>query len=206
MTSYKDVATPSASASRLIGRVKWFNNKAGYGFITVTDGERSGSDIFVHHSAISVENQQYKYLVQGEYVEFSEVVATSGPHQHQAANVLGVRGGKLMCETRREFKIARSNYKTSKNGTDSNEASESEQVRMPRQKSVPREAATPRQPREAASPREAATPRPSAVVRVRGEGPREGDKKEWTLVQKGSDKPKRAAKTTRKPSSNPEAK
>ena len=109
MTSYKDVATPSASASRLIGRVKWFNNKAGYGFITVTDGERSGSDIFVHHSAISVENQQYKYLVQGEYVEFSEVVATSGPHQHQAANVLGVRGGKLMCETRREFKIARSN-------------------------------------------------------------------------------------------------
>lgn len=204
MTSYKDVVTPSASASRLIGRVKWFNNKAGYGFITVTDGERSGSDIFVHHSAISVENQQYKYLVQGEYVEFSEVVATSGPHQHQAANVLGVRGGKLMCETRREFKIARSNYKTSKNGTDSNEAStEPEQVRMPRQKSVPRESRT---LEEAQTPREPRTPRPSAAVRVRGEGPREGDKKEWTLVQKGSDKPKRAAKTTRKPSSTPEAK
>jgi CspA family cold shock protein len=202
MTSYKDVVTPSASASRLIGRVKWFNNKAGYGFITVTDGERSGSDIFVHHSTISVENQQYKYLVQGEYVEFSEVEATSGPHKHQASNVLGVRGGKLMCETRREFKIARSNYKTSKNGSDSNEAeaeteAEAEQVRAPRQKSVPREATTPRVPREAASPREADTPR---GVRVRGEGPREGDKKEWTLVQKGSDKPRRATKSTRKPS------
>jgi CspA family cold shock protein len=199
MTSYKDVVTPSASASRLIGRVKWFNNKAGYGFITVTDGERSGSDIFVHHSAISVENQQYKYLVQGEYVEFSEVVATSGPHQHQASNVLGVKGGKLMCETRREFKIARSTYKTSKNGGESNDIySETEQVRVPRQKSVPRE---PRLVEQSQTPRQPRTHRPSSEVRVRGEGPREGDKKEWTLVQKGSDKPKRVARTTRKPSS-----
>jgi CspA family cold shock protein len=198
MTSYKDVVTPSASASRLIGRVKWFNNKAGYGFITVTDGVRSGSDIFVHHSAISVENQQYKYLVQGEYVEFSEVEATSGPHKHQASNVLGVKGGKLMCETRREFKIARSNYKTSKNEGESNEgSSEPVQVRTPRQKSVPRESRTQEEPQ---TPRESRPPRQPPSVRVRGEGPREGDKKEWTLVQKSSDKPKRVAKTTRKPS------
>ena len=40
------------------GRVKWFNNKAGYGFITITDGEKSGSDIFVHHSAIMITTQQ----------------------------------------------------------------------------------------------------------------------------------------------------
>ena len=198
MTSYKDVVTPSASASRLIGRVKWFNNKAGYGFITVTDGVRSGSDIFVHHSAISVENQQYKYLVQGEYVEFSEVEATSGPHKHQASNVLGVKGGKLMCETRREFKIARSNYKTSKNEGESNEgSSEPVQVRTPRQKSVPRESRTQEEPQ---TPRESRPPRQPPSVRVRGEGPRESDKKEWTLVQKSSDKPKRVAKTTRKPS------
>ena len=69
MSSNKDV-THSAASEHLLGRVKWFNNKAGYGFITVTDGAQSGSDIFVHHSAINVENQQYKYLVQGEYVEF----------------------------------------------------------------------------------------------------------------------------------------
>jgi cold shock CspA family protein len=59
MSSINDAATPStASADRLTGRVKWFNNKAGYGFITVTDGSRSGSDIFVHHSSIGVASQQ----------------------------------------------------------------------------------------------------------------------------------------------------
>ena len=109
MSSNKDDVTPS---EHLIGRVKWFNNKAGYGFITVTDGERSGTDVFVHHSSINVENQQYKYLVQGEYVEFSLSKTTSGAHEWQAANVIGIKGGKLMCETRREFKMSRSTYKT----------------------------------------------------------------------------------------------
>jgi CspA family cold shock protein len=63
MSSTNDVVTPS---ERLTGRVKWFNNSAGYGFITVTDGDKSGSDVFVHHSALEVESQQYKYLIQGE--------------------------------------------------------------------------------------------------------------------------------------------
>jgi CspA family cold shock protein len=193
MTSYKEVVTPSASVSRLFGRIKWFNNKAGYGFITVTDGVRSGSDIFVHHSAISVENQQYKYLVQGEYVEFSEVEATSGPHKYQASNVLGVKGGKLMCETRREFKIARSNYKTSKNEVESNE--DLSVFISPRQKSVPSEFKTHKEPQP---PRVSRPPRQPPTVRVQGEGPCEGEKKEWTLVQKSFDKPKRFAKNTRK--------
>ena len=61
MSLHNDSETPSTS-EHLVGRVKWFNNKAGYGFITVTDGDRSGSDIFVHHSAINVESQQYRYL------------------------------------------------------------------------------------------------------------------------------------------------
>jgi len=111
MSSNKDDVTPS---EHLIGRVKWFNNKAGYGFITVTDGERSGTDVFVHHSSVNVENQQYKYLVQGEYVEFSLSKTTSGAHEWQAANVIGIKGGKLMCETRRDFKMSRSTYKTEK--------------------------------------------------------------------------------------------
>ena len=92
------------------GRVKWFNNKTGYGFITVTDGQRSGSDIFVHHSAINVEGQ-YKYLVQGEYVEFTSVDTPSGKHDCQAGSVNGIKGGKLMCTTRHETKVARTNYK-----------------------------------------------------------------------------------------------
>ena len=97
------------STEIFIGRVKWFNNKTGYGFITVTDGKRSGNDIFVHHSAINVEGQ-YKYLVQGEYVEFAIVDTPSGKHECQASNVNGIKGGKLMCTTRHETNIARSNY------------------------------------------------------------------------------------------------
>ena len=96
MSTTTDVVTPS---DRLTGRVKWFNNKAGYGFITITDGDRSGNDVFVHHSVINVENQQYKYLVQGEYVEFLLIKTTSGDHEWQASDVSGIKGGKLMCET-----------------------------------------------------------------------------------------------------------
>ena len=98
------------STEIFIGRVKWFNNKTGYGFITVTDGKRSGNDIFVHHSAINVEGQ-YKYLVQGEYVEFTIVDTPSGKHDCQAGSVNGIKGGKLMCTTRHETNVARSNYR-----------------------------------------------------------------------------------------------
>jgi len=109
--STEDNVTSTTSTSCLTGRVKWFNNKAGYGFITVTDGDKSGTDIFVHHSVINVENQQYKYLVQGEYVQFNIIPTGGGKHEFQASNVSGINSGKLMCETRLEFKLARSSYK-----------------------------------------------------------------------------------------------
>jgi CspA family cold shock protein len=110
-------STPSVSQStvtssdRFMGRVKWFNNKAGYGFITVTDGHKSGSDIFVHHSSIKVDAQQYKYLVQGEYVEFGLSSVSSGDHECQSSDVSGIKGGKLMCETRHELTATRTSYK-----------------------------------------------------------------------------------------------
>ena len=170
MASNKEVVTPS---ERLVGRVKWFNNKAGYGFITVTDGSRSGSDIFVHHSSIEVENQQYKYLVQGEYVEFNLIRTDSADHEWQASTVNGINGGKLMCETRHEYKLARSAYRSDK--SDDVAVSES----SPRQQRPPRDNTLPRQQRP---PRDTASPRQQRAPRVRGEGPREGDKKEWTLV------------------------
>ena len=103
-----------ADTTTLLGRVKWFNNKAGYGFITVTDGPKSGSDIFVHHSVIVVSSEQYKYLVQGEYVQFKMVSTPGGVHECQAGDVSGINGGKLMCETRRDFRMAKDSHNVTK--------------------------------------------------------------------------------------------
>ncbi|EUJ19578.1 cold-shock protein CspD [Listeria kieliensis] len=60
------------------GKVKWFNNEKGYGFIE-TDG---GEDIFVHFTAIQGEG--YKTLEEGQEVSFEVVEGNRGP---QAANV-----------------------------------------------------------------------------------------------------------------------
>jgi cold shock CspA family protein len=173
MSTNKDDVT--LSSQRLIGRVKWFNNKAGYGFLTVTDGPWSGTDIFVHHSSIIVVNQQYKYLVQGEYLEFQLNKTTTGPHEWQAVQVSGINNGKLMCETRHEFKQARTNYKSEKvvNSIIEEDTVIKEEIKMPKQPRVPKDLSSiPKQ----------------RAPRVRGEGPREGnDNKEWKLVGKKSD-------------------
>ena len=103
IVSMSSSSTNVSSSARITGRVKWFNNKAGYGFITSTSGAQSGNDIFVHHSALVVSNQQYRYLVQGEYVEFTlSNVESSTDHKVQSSNIRGVNGGKLLCETRNE--------------------------------------------------------------------------------------------------------
>ena len=102
--------TPNVSATDGIstsGRVKWFNNKAGYGFITVSSGEHDGTDVFVHHSAIQVSTEQYRYLVQGEYVVFTLCSVENDKHQWQAGSVKGISNGKLMCETRLETRETR---------------------------------------------------------------------------------------------------
>lgn len=94
---------------RLTGRVKWFNNKTGFGFISVVGGNeqhKDASEVFVHHSAITVSQEQYRYLVEGEYVEFSVVTTETGDHKFQAGDVRGVKGGKLFCETRHEHRGA----------------------------------------------------------------------------------------------------
>jgi len=109
-TLKSEMNTPS------VGRVKWFNNKAGYGFITIMNtsqetGPSKGTDIFVHHSSINVENEQYKYLVQGEYVEFQIIHTTESEHEYQAGNITGILNGKLMCETIRDIKTNKIQYR-----------------------------------------------------------------------------------------------
>jgi cold shock CspA family protein len=101
-TAATAVTAVTAAADSVSGCVKWFNNKAGYGFITVTD-----RDIFVHHTAIQVNQSQYRYLVQGEYVELEISHVENDSHEYQSSNVRGVNGGKLMCETRNEMRAER---------------------------------------------------------------------------------------------------
>ena len=87
------------------GIVKWFNNKAGYGFITMKEGDDdSATDIFVHHSSLTCDNDQYKYLVQGEYVSFNlvNIDDENSKHKVKADNVSGPSGGKLMCESQKQ--------------------------------------------------------------------------------------------------------
>jgi CspA family cold shock protein len=121
------------ASERFNGRVKWFNNKAGYGFISITDGAQAGTDVFVHHSAIGVSSEQYKYLIQGEYISFTLSPTQNDTHKFQATSVLGINGGKLMCETRREFKMSRTTYNKDKVEGDES----SEPVKLPRQPKVP---------------------------------------------------------------------
>ena len=59
---------------RATGKVKWFNDEKGFGFITRDGGE---PDCFVHHSAI--EGTGYKSLSEGEPVEFDVVMGAKGP-------------------------------------------------------------------------------------------------------------------------------
>lgn len=177
------LATTASNANeRFTGCVKWFNNKAGYGFITVNSGFIVGNstivegmDIFVHHSSIQVKNQQYKYLVQGEYVEFSAVPTNGGEHAVQTAEVTGIKMGKLMCETRHDLKLTRSQYQTTPEDFEEIEPV----VHMPRSKQISSKVG------ETFSSTKPA-------YKARGEGPREGV--EWTQVKRGTKKP--ASQTT----------
>lgn len=97
----------SEDEQRLTGMVKWFNNKSGFGFVTVSGtGEYAGKDIFAHYSSIRVTNSQYKYLVQGEYVDFKIVKSESDTHEYQASDITGVMNGPILCETRRQVQAS----------------------------------------------------------------------------------------------------
>lgn len=63
----------------MLGKVKWFNDSKGYGFLAKDDGS---GDVFVHFSAIGGDG--FKSLAEGDAVEFDVVDSDKGP---KAANV-----------------------------------------------------------------------------------------------------------------------
>ncbi|SIT66166.1 cold-shock protein [Edaphobacillus lindanitolerans] len=65
------------------GKVKWFSNDKGYGFIEMSDGE----DVFVHYTGIMGDG--FKTLEEGQSVSFEVIEGNRGP---QAANVVKLDG------------------------------------------------------------------------------------------------------------------
>ena len=74
---------------KVTGKVKWFNNAKGYGFIEHQPGER---DVFVHYSAIREDG--YRTLKEGQLVEFD---ITDGPRGPQAENVIKMAESQPEC-------------------------------------------------------------------------------------------------------------
>lgn len=69
-------------AERVTGKVKWFNEEKGYGFIAREDG---GEDVFLHYSALSGDG--FKTIAEEERVEFEVAMGPKGP---KAENVVKV--------------------------------------------------------------------------------------------------------------------
>jgi CspA family cold shock protein len=83
------------STGAYIGVCKWFNDRFGFGFLTIMDGAEKGKDIFCHHSGIRPANSQYRSLKKGEYLCFDVI---SGEKGLQAVNVRGICNGPLLCD------------------------------------------------------------------------------------------------------------
>jgi len=82
----------------LVGSVKWFNAKKGYGFVTIMtqDQECSNTDVFVHFSNLVIRNDEYKRLFPGEYVSFN--LGKNKDGRPICIDVTGVMGGLLLTE------------------------------------------------------------------------------------------------------------
>lgn len=111
------MATEQVEQPKYIGRVRWYDRKKGFGFVSITDGERAGDDIFVHHTEVQSEHKQFCFLVEGEYVEFSIEQRDTNDEKPRvvATHITGVKGGKLLCETRYDSYMERKKYREDRN-------------------------------------------------------------------------------------------
>ena len=113
----------TSGGERRTGFVKWFNKKSGFGFIKLLDPVVVGAttrvepeeeeekeeknDIFVHFSNIrpkagatvgAEENEEFRFLVKGEYIEFKLAVSNNPKYSHFASDITGIFQGHIMCE------------------------------------------------------------------------------------------------------------
>lgn len=102
------------------GQVKWFNDRLGYGFITICGLETAektdkkelfmqvGRDVFVHHSGVRPVSSNFHSLQKGEYTSFNMTQGVNGP---QAIDVTGIGGGTLMCDVTPQHRYHHSMWK-----------------------------------------------------------------------------------------------
>tara|TARA_R110002074_G_scaffold305511_1_gene476676 strand:+ start:677 stop:1171 length:495 start_codon:yes stop_codon:yes gene_type:complete len=92
--------TEQVTSTKSIGRIKWFNNKKGFGFLSNCE---TNEDVFIHHSGISLGEEAlsssvniFKTVIEGEYVSYEKQIDEE--NRTVAKNVTGVLGGPLLCE------------------------------------------------------------------------------------------------------------
>ena len=83
---------------RISGKVKWFNSKLGYGFITHKNDTNKDVDVFVHWSNLLLSDKDFHTLYKGEYVEFEleKCTCNSSGLGIQACRVSGPNNGQLL--------------------------------------------------------------------------------------------------------------
>ena len=114
----------------LVGSVKFFDTKKGWGFITVLSQgvDQSNTEVFVHFSNLNVSENGYKRLFPGEYVSFS--IGKNKQGQDTCIDVTGVMGGPLLADhPEHRYKIYPKDSRPSRregNPTESAEAPEAD--------------------------------------------------------------------------------
>ncbi len=99
MSSSKGTTKSSTARNSHICLCKWYDTKKGYGFLTVLNGPMKGDDVFVHFKALVVGDEVRARLTAGEYVSCEVTDPLQKGGRVRAANVTGVLGGLLLCET-----------------------------------------------------------------------------------------------------------
>ena len=94
-----------------IGRVLWFDQKKGFGYINVInpESEHNGKDIFVHFSSVKSESS-FKKLYPGEYVSFEVVFDNEAPEgkKYTSKDVSGLYGNPLLVDNKEyRYKLIR---------------------------------------------------------------------------------------------------